>query len=102
MAAIRIDQVPASASAWERRLDAERYPDRGNTVMPSMDHEHARIFVRDVLVTALPPEDVVAVESTVYFVQGDAQTFLIPDVLVTRGAGEMDPATGRLRKAYRV
>ena len=58
--------------------------------------------MRDVLVTALPPEDVVAVELTFYFVRGDAQTFLIPDVLVKRGAGEMDPATGRLRKAYRV
>ena len=58
--------------------------------------------MREVLVTTLPPEDVVAVEPTVYFVRDDAQTLLIPDVLVTRGAGEADPATGRLRKAYRV
>ena len=100
MAATRIDQLRQPAS--ERLLEASRYPDRGNTVMPSMAHEHARIVVRDVLVTTLPPEDVVAVELTVYFVRGDPQTFLIPDVLVTLGAGAMDPATGRLRKAYRV
>jgi len=100
MAATRIDQLRQPVS--ERLLEASRYPDRGNTAMPSMDHEHARIVVRDVLVTTLPPEDVVAVELTVYFVQGDPQTFLIPDVLVTLGGGAMDPATGRLRKAYRV
>ena len=100
MAATRIDQLRQPAS--ERLLEASRYPDRGNTVMPSMAHEHARIVMRDVLVTTLPPEDVVAVELTVYFVRGDPQTFLIPDVLVTLGAGATDPATGWLRKAYRV
>ena len=100
MAATRIDARPRPSS--QDLLEAEQYPDRGNTVMPSVVHEQARAVVRDVLATQLGPDHFVAVELTVYLLRGDSGRFLIPDVLVTLNVGQVDPATGRLRKSYRL
>ena len=99
MAAIRIDTRRPSR---EDVLEAERYPDRGNTVMPSVVHEQARAVVRDVLATWLGSDHFVAVELTLYLLRGDSGRFLIPDVLVTLDAGQVDYATGHLRKSYRL
>ena len=100
MAAIRIDA--RSRPSRQEMLEAEQYPDRGNTVMPSVVHEQARAVVRDVLVTRLGPDHFVAVELTLYLLRGDSGRFLIPDLLVTLDAGQADHATGHLRKSYRI
>ena len=100
MAAIRIDV--RSRPSRQEVLEAEQYPDRGNTVMPSVVHEQARAVVRDVLVTRLGPDHFVAVELTLYLLRGDSGRFLIPDLLVTLDAGQADHATGHLRKSYRI
>ena len=102
MAALRIDQTPASVSASERRLEIERYPDRGNTFMPTVAHEAARVVARDVLVTLQVPDAFVAVELTLYLSQGDPNRFLIPDVLLALEVGDADPTTGDLREVYRL
>ena len=102
MAAIRIDQVPAPVSASERLLEIERYPDRGNTFMPTVAHEAARVVARDVLVTLQVPDAFVAVELTLYLSQGEPSRFLIPDVLLALEVGDADPATGDLREVYRI
>ena len=102
MAAIRIDEAPAPAPALERRLDAARYPDRGNTVMPTVAHEVARLVARDVLATGLEPDAFVAVELTLYLQHGDPKRFLIPDVLVALGRGQADPVRGGRRHVYRI
>ena len=102
MAAIRIDQVPAPVSASERLLEIERYPDRGNTFMPTVAHEAARVVARDVLVTLQVPDAFVAVELTLYLSHGDPNRFLIPDVLLALEVGDADPATGDLREVYRI
>jgi len=100
MAAIRIDA--RSRPSRQQVLEAEQYPDRGNTVMPSVVHEQARAVVRDLLVTRLGPDHFVAVELTLYLLRGDSGRFLIPDLLVTLDAGQADHATGHLRKSYRI
>ena len=100
MAAIRIDEAPAPAPARDRRLEAARYPDRGNTVMPTVAHEVARLVARDVLATSLEPEALVAVELIRYLRYGDPKRFLVPDVLVALGAGQEDPVRGGRRHVY--
>jgi len=102
MAAIRIDQVPAPVSASERLLEIERYPDRGNTFMPTVAHEAARVVARDVLITLQVPDAFVAVELTLYLSQGEPNRFLIPDVLLALEVGDQEPATGDLREVYRI
>ena len=102
MAATRIDQVPAPVSASERLLEIERYPDRGNTFMPTVAHEAARVVARDVLVTLQVPDAFVAVELTLYLSQGEPNRFLIPDVLLALEVGDQEPATGDLREVYRI
>ena len=102
MAAIRIDHTPAPASASERLPEIDRYPDRGNTFMPSVAHEAARVVARDVLVTLQLPDAFVAVELTLYLSQGEPHRFLIPDVLLALEVGDADPATGDLREVYRI
>ena len=102
MAAIHIDHTPAPASASEWLREIERYPDRGNTFMPSVAHEAARVVARDVLVTLQVPDAFVAVELTLYLSQGDPDRFLIPDVLLALEVGDADPATGDLREVYRI
>jgi len=102
MAATRIDQVPAPVSASERLLEIERYPDRGNTFMPTVAHEAARVVARDVLITLQVPDAFVAVELTLYLSQGEPNRFLIPDVLLALEVGDQEPATGDLREVYRI
>ena len=102
MAAIHIDEAPAPAPARERRLEAARYPDRGNTVMPTVAHEVARLVARDVRATRLEPSAFVAVELTLYLRYGDPKRFLIPDVLVALGRGQADPVQGGRRHVYRI
>ena len=82
-------------------LEADRYPDRGTTAMPSIVHGRACLVAHDMLVTELEPDALVAMELTLYPRRDEPKTFLVPDVLVALGVGQADPSTGELRNVYR-
>lgn len=82
-------------------IEADSYPDRGTTAMPTIAHERACLVAHDMLVTELEPDALVAMELTLYPRRDDPRTFLVPDVLVALGVGQADPSTGELRNVYR-
>jgi Uma2 family endonuclease len=70
--------------------------------MPSFAHDEARTIARALLRTVLPAEDLVVGELAIVWNPRDLRLHLVPDLMVARGAGELDPAYGFKRLQYRI
>lgn len=70
--------------------------------MPSVAHEQARTQTIGLVRTVAPPDDLVAGELAVLWDPRDLREHLMPDLMVARGVGQMDPVYGILRRQYRI
>ncbi len=70
--------------------------------MPSFAHDEARTIARALLRTVLPTQDLVVGELAIVWNPRDLRMHLVPDLMVARGAGDLDPVYGVKRLQYRI
>lgn len=82
--------------------DVHIYPVGEFRQMPSLVHDEARSQARALLHKVVPAADLVASELPVMWDPRDLRRYLMPDLMLVRGAGRMDVAYKAPRRQYRI